>query len=398
MIDTRIEWLTELERISSLVGAYQLSSTLKDAVYIQRPAGQPVIFHDSDAYNVANSPPHNAIVADAVAALQGRMTEQGIRSLLGELTSRKTYGAFSELVAYKWLGDASAPFEAQVPMSKDDVVNPNGSILDGKLTLAKGKIAGFDVKGFGFVAHKIKLLQERLEGKLPGQSVLIEGAWDVSIDTLQDLHDYTGFSALLAELQSASHAARGRLRFRVQNRQRVTISMHENDPIALAKQNRDYPMRFASQYTRKLPFMLIFVIHPWFSQGELHQNFASFVDRFTEELARLAFFSFAGDKTLAGGIPREKAAKLLSGLVFLNGWPETGTDAPRPNPFCRIFLNGGAKHGLTVDDFAQFKQAFGDGLVVTRLAKPGMDVRALAAIGAGAVFAAALASYLWLRS
>lgn len=138
-------------------------------------------------------------------------------------------------------------------MTKDDVVNPNGSIVDGTLTLAKGKLAGLDFKGFGFVAHKIKLLQDRLEKVLPGQSVLIEGAWDVSIDALQDLHDSTGFSALLAELQKTSHSARGRLSLQVQNQRRVTISMHANDPIALAKENRDYPMRFASQTPANCP-------------------------------------------------------------------------------------------------------------------------------------------------
>lgn len=110
------------------------------------------------------------------------------------------------------------------------------------------------------------------------------------------------------------------------------------------------------------------MIHSWFSQGELHQNFGSFVDHFTQELSRLAFFSFAGDKTLVEGIPKGDAAELLSGLVFLNGWPETGTDAPRPNPFCRIFLNGRAKHALDVADFAQFQKAFGSGLVVKWLA------------------------------
>jgi hypothetical protein len=129
-------------------------------------------------------------------------------------------------------------------------------------------------------------------------------------------------------------------------------------------------MRFASQYARQSPFLLVFVIHPWFSQGELHQNFATFVDWFTEELSRLAFHSFENDTTLVEGIPRAEAAKLLSGLVFLNGWPETGTDAPRPHPFCRIFLNGGAKRALKVSHFENFKKAFGDGVAIKRIAQP----------------------------
>jgi hypothetical protein len=54
----------------------------------------------------------------------------------------------------------------------------------------------------------------------------------------------------------------------------------------------------------------------------------------------------------------------------LNGWPATGTDAPQPRPFCRIFLNGGAKHTLKVSQFADFKKAFGDGIAIKQLERP----------------------------
>ncbi|TAI67085.1 hypothetical protein [Bradyrhizobium sp. Leo170] len=379
MIDTRIQWLKELERLSSIVRGYGLSGTQKDSIYVTRQGGQS-IFHDSDAFNVANSAPHNAIVVDAVDALQGKMPEPAIRALLGELTYRKTYGAFSEVMAYKWFGDAGAAFVAQVPLTKLDVVNPNGSTLDGQVTLAGDKIAYFDVKGFGFVAHKIKLLQERLEAQLPGQSVLIEGDWNVSIDMLQDLLDYNGFSKLLGELQVTRRATRGSLEFRAQQQQRVTISGHASDPLSLARENRDYPLRFAGQYARNKPFLLAFVIHPWFSQGQLHQNFGGFVDAFTEELSRLAFASFAKDQTQLLGMSHAELTRLLSGLVFLNGWPVAGTDAPRPNPSCRIYLNGNAKHKLRVSHFAKFKKALGDGLVVKQISRSRWSSPLMAAI------------------
>lgn len=364
MVDTRIQWLRELERLSPWMKTYNLSASFKECVYVDRPSGQPPRFHDEDAYSIANDSAHNAIVVDAIAALQGRLAVSSVSSLVGELTFRKTYGAFSELVAYKWLGDAKVDFTAQVPMTKAEVLNPNGSTIDGQMMLAGAKTACFDVKGFGFVAHKIKLLQKRLEEKFSGKSVLIEGAWDVSIETLQDLHDYTGFSALLSDLQNSALVKRGPLEFRVQNQQRVTVSMHASDPLALALDNREYPLRFASQYARNLPFLLVFVIHPWFSQGELHQNFSGFVDQFTNELSRLAFQSFRADSTVVEGITRADATKLLSGLVFLNGWPVSGTDAPRPHPFCRVFLNSFATHLLAPSDFVAFQAAFGNGIEI----------------------------------
>jgi hypothetical protein len=174
---------------------------------------------------------------------------------------------------------------------------------------------------------------------------------------------------------------------------RITISAHAVDPLKLAQENRDYPFRFAGQYARNKPFMLVFVIHPWFSQGELHQNFGNFVDIFTEELARLAFQSFAQDQTQEMGVARAELARLLSGLVFLNGWPPAGTDAPRPEPFCRIFLNGEAKHKLKVSQFAEFKKLFGNGVVVKRISRsPGLAgiatvLAAVVVVGIGGYFA-----------
>jgi hypothetical protein len=307
------------------------------------------------------------MIAEAVRALQNRMPTAAIQNLIGELTSRKTYGAFCELLAYKWLGDAGVDFTAQVAMTSAEVLNKNGSTIDGKMTLANGKTVCFDVKGFGFVAHKIKILQERLEKEFPGKSVLIEGAWNVSIDALQDLLDYTGFSTLVQDLRNSALVKRDPLTFRIQDRRPVTVSVHENNPLKLAEENREYPLRFASQYTRQGPFLLVLVIHPWFSQGELHQNFAQFVDVFTKELSRLAFQSFQNDAAPVEGLPRAEAAKLLSGLVFLNGWPATGTDAPRPRPFCRIFLNSLAAHRLVREDFASFEAAFPNDITVEEI-------------------------------
>ena len=122
MIDTRTDWLKKLEQIRAFFQAYGLSATLKDAVYVERLAGQAK-FRDADAFNIANSDPHNDMIAEAVRALQNRMPTAAIQNLIGELTFRKTYGAFCELLAYKWLGDAGVDFTAQVPMTSAEVLN-----------------------------------------------------------------------------------------------------------------------------------------------------------------------------------------------------------------------------------------------------------------------------------
>ena len=155
-IDTRSQWLTQLERISPIIRGYNLSATLSDFTYVGRPAGKPKIWHDVDAFDFANSEAHNQSIADAVQALRRRMPQEAIRALLGELTLRKTYGAFSELVAYKWLGDAGVDFTAQVPMTGAQVVNPNGTVADGVVMLGRDNVVNVDVKGFRFVDHKMR--------------------------------------------------------------------------------------------------------------------------------------------------------------------------------------------------------------------------------------------------
>jgi hypothetical protein len=97
-------------------------------------------------------------------------------------------------------------------MTSAGVLNLNGSALDGKMTLPTGQLVYFDIKGFGFQAHKIEILKKRLEDALQ-ESVLIRGSWDVSIDLLQELLGYNGFTTLVADIQLGSVVRRGRLEF-----------------------------------------------------------------------------------------------------------------------------------------------------------------------------------------
>jgi hypothetical protein len=364
-IETKHQWIDELADLSPLIDSLNLKKG-KNAVYVTRSPGA-IIYYDADAYNLSNSVPHNQIIVDAVNALRGKTTDGVLGNMLGELTFGNTYGAFSELAAYKWLTHAGVDFTPQVPMAPSDVLNPNGSIIDGKMMLPEKMQVFFDIKGFGFHAHKIKILSDRLEKSLGGKSVLVEGTWDVSIESLQELLAHEGFAELVAELKLVGIVRRGPLEIRSQDRKRATISAHSANPLELANENSTYPLRFAGQYTRNAPFILFFVIHPWFSQGELHQNIGEFVDTFTRELAKLVFLSFQDNHTLVEGVPRSQVAKLLSGLIFLNVWPEAGTDAARPRPSCRVYLNPIAKHPLKRSGFSFIEAALADDVMVEEI-------------------------------
>jgi hypothetical protein len=112
-ITTKNQWLAELARMSKVIRDLNLPVG-KDVAYVEYVEGKP-IFDEPDAYNLSNSTPHNQIIVDAVDVLSRRAPENVLRTLLGELTFRNTYGAFSELVAYKWFGDAKVDFTPQLP-------------------------------------------------------------------------------------------------------------------------------------------------------------------------------------------------------------------------------------------------------------------------------------------
>ena len=192
----------------------------------------------------------------------------------------------------------------------------------------------------------------------------------VSIDDVQALLDGLGFNALAAELQNTAVAQRGSLEFRLQDKQAMVVTHRLSNVRDLARANAAYPLRFTSQFACQNPFFLVFIIHPWFEGHTFHQNFANVTNSFGREIAANAFRSFVNDATLVEGIPRSEAIRLLSGIVFLNGWPSEGTDAPQPRPFARIFLNSSATHRLKVSDFSAFTRAFGDGVTVEQIDVP----------------------------
>ena len=83
-----------------------------------------------------SSPPqhsseHDDLIQRAVSLLRQKAGDPFAKHLLGELTFRKTYDAFSEMAAYDWMAQAGIDFTPQVVLGPADVVNPNGSTLDG---------------------------------------------------------------------------------------------------------------------------------------------------------------------------------------------------------------------------------------------------------------------------
>ena len=358
-IETQHQWADKLIAQSSALDGLDLKRKV-DFTYAEKLNGK-FVAHDTDAYNMSNSDDHQSLFNRAFADLRNRMGDKSLQTLIGELTFRKTYGAFSEIAAYDWIAKNEIEFETQVPLGSADVVNPNGSTIDGRLKLGT-KDVFFDIKGFGFYEHKLAILKKKLEGQFPGEEVVIEGGTFGSIDSVQSLLEWSGFNALLTELRTSKKAIRAALNFQIRTRRRVSISVQEPDPVQSANNNREYPLSFGAQFARNAPFILFFVIHPWFSQGSLHQNFSGYTDSFCKNLSRLTFTSFANDQTIVFGLEKRDLAKLLSGIAFINVWPQNSSMGSGASS--RIFLNKNARYPLNLPDFKQVSAIMGNNLML----------------------------------
>jgi hypothetical protein len=242
-ICTRRQWIDKLEKLIPEIARLNLRR-LQDYAYVEVVSGDHV-FNDADAFNLSNSSEHNDLIRRAILLLCEKASDAFVKHLLGELTFRKTYGAFSEMAAYDWMAQAGIDFSPQVALAPAEVVNPNGSMLDGSFQ-ANGRTIFFDIKGFGFVDHKIAILKRRLEEMADGDEVLVEGGLSVSIDAIQDLLERPGFDLLIKELRSKSSASRGTLIFIKRPRPTVSIGVNEVDPIRLAAENREFALRLAA--------------------------------------------------------------------------------------------------------------------------------------------------------
>jgi hypothetical protein len=257
---------------------------------------------------------------------------------------------------------AGIDFSPQVAFGPADVVNPNGSTLDGSF-VANGKTVLFDIKAFGFVEHLIAILKDKLEEKADGDEVLIQGGVAVS-DHVQELIKRPGFDLLLKELRSNSWAQRGTLTFLKRQRRQVSISVLDLDAPRLAAENREYALRFGGQFARQSPFILIFVIHPWFTQGPLF-HFPENHDIFCTEFARLIFQSFDHDTTIREGMPTNQFVKHLSAITFISVWPEPPSQDIGPT--ARVYLNATGLHQIVPADLASLQTRLGTQISITQI-------------------------------
>jgi hypothetical protein len=389
-IESKHQWVDLLAGLNPIIGSLNLKKGA-DVLYVETVDSVPV-FHDSDAYNLSNSDPHNQMIARVATVLHASLGDGPLRHALGELMYRKTYGAFCELAVYDWMARGGISVKPQIAMLPADVINPNGATLDGRMTFPNGRDVYFDSKAFGFQDRLVNALKDRLTAEFPGEVVTIGGNFDLPIETVQDLLDYRGFKPLAQDLGTHRFTKRDTLEFTLHNPAPMIVTHATKSARGLARANEDYLFRYAGQFARNAPFMLFLAIHPWFSGLDLQVNFSGYVDTLTQEFVTPLFNNKRNDPTLRDGVPTGDIVKLLSGVVFLDVWPKGITKNIAPS--ARILLNPGATHRLRKQDFAFLEDSLSDEIRVEEISAGASSshrfVSVLLPLLAGAIAAAGI--------
>ena len=264
--------------------------------------------------------------------------QKTVRDLLSD---KNFYGQFCELGAYDWLLKNNAEFIVQKNLTGDNVLNPNGCTIDG---LFVERELFFDIKAMGFTHYVTDQFCQRLESRLNGLKVMIDGSMDVAV---KDIETFTfgQISQLTNDLQNGGTRYIQQLRWtiRAEEPKKVTISTQESNPYALAEENRFYPFKTAGQFTRNYPFLLMFAYSAQFNIN-LFTNFSSSAETTFRALSRRAFMQLENDPTpvrnydsqTAPGTQLGDASRLLSALLFVN----------IDNGYAWLYINPRATHRL----------------------------------------------------
>lgn len=334
MVQTLHGLITHLEVRSAAIAGMNLAKQIPDA---------PI---SGALFNFANQSADLDRLARCVNELVSTSTlgpfevETAVHNLLHR---RHFYGQLCEFGGYGWLLRNGVQFSAQQKIPASEVLNPNGCTVDGRLRIVE---ACFDIKAMGFEAHAAERFRRALQKRYGATLVVtIEGSMDIAVKDIEKyaferLHQ---ISRTLADAGIYQLTELGWI-IRVERLQKFTTATTYSDPYRLAEENRHYPFKDASQFTRNIPFFLIFCYSAQFNPS-LSVNFASGTDVTLRSLARRAFIELSADSTSAHCVDRKlpsgvrlcDASSLLSALLFV----DLQTDQ------ARLYLNPRATNKLT---------------------------------------------------
>ena len=318
------------------------------AVGLRCDRDRSICLDTPNTYNIAN----NCRLKDSVArTLLQLHTKSGatpklLETLFVNLTSENTaVGYLSQLQAYDWLLQRGVKFSPEVEHTNN--IRGKPICIDGRIETLEQPVF-FDVKSLGFEPNLRDKLRRRLEEKLVGYAVTIDGPGNHSQDDVRR-EAFDSLNTLVTALTENDQHYIESLDWSVTKRKRepgISFAEHEYDPNEFIRKNLDFPLKYASQFATDAPFLLFFWLPDGVGSSLLKKNVFGFSEQLFAGIATHMFGPCRTDQRAANQFDSKVPADIsvadvaarLSALVF---------HSPQAN-LAEIHLNNQATSPLTL--------------------------------------------------
>lgn len=297
----------------------------------------------------------------------GHASRPKLFETLNEVASERNWaGAYAELVAYDFLNSTPDWLDAPIELSRTvPAAHTLASSLGGSSANYDGYLADFGV------CFDVKILSDKSRALLEG--IIADAIQNAGVAPLRIApeypldEDYRVFERarrslveeLAAELKASATSTLvyskvvSSLSYRIDRGKGTLITLSEHHPFRHALNHHPLLFAHAKKFSRVEPSLIVFVLHPWFSEralrgiGDNEQFFRAFCRRFFCQYvkdarpARQLIPRFSGPETLAD------VTALLSGVLFLEDEGVTAKDPAAQNIRPWVYLNPNAAHPVS---------------------------------------------------
>jgi len=277
-------------------------------------------------YNIANTDHVVASIGRVLIDLHSKcgapiaLTKTLFRNITSEPTA---IGYLAQFQGYEWLLDQGASFEPEV--SHPHTLRGRPVDLDGRIDVPKLSLF-FDIKSFGFEPEYREMFQRRLEESLSGFKFMVDGHGNHGPDIIEK-EAFGKLAQHLADLSSSDKILIPALGWTVKKyakTKRVMFGESDYSHQIFIQQNRDVPLRFASQFATDAPYLLIFVLPDGVGSSPLKGNIFNFAEEVMNGIANYVFGDTASDTSpvsqhdgkAPSGLSMADAVARLSGIAL----------------------------------------------------------------------------------
>jgi len=248
-----------------------------------------------------------------------------IYTILNSLADKKNYeGAWAEFCALYELHHISKNLHEQLDSEIDVQANKTlGKYYNKKITNYDFKIGDnllLDVKIFA--DKDVRIIQEWCDEltKNTDVTILPEISYPLEIDTITN-----NVQGIKNEIKEAVNSEKlvyqskilDVLSYKIQKGSGILMATSIFDPYLFAKNEHQLVFKHFNKLHTKIPTVLVYVLHPWFSIGSLTSGFEDSQDVAFRSIARRLFMQYKNKKIENFNHLPKNATQYLSGIIFI---------------------------------------------------------------------------------